>query len=483
MTNLIENPVYESGIFQLETTTPVLGGPVGFNLGVPTTGFANAQAQQLANRTAWLNEESIKASSLIDGNIDAIVSSLPAIVNGKAYFNTSDNRLYFDANGQRYSSVTPKWFEVTLRATGEVYQFDGSTLSISPNAVAYTDALRDDLIAPTGSEEIGHAGGTVSTALDDKVSKSVNSVVTAQIDMNGGGWGKVYDTDLWIAGSNRINPINNSQGLYVQHRVTGDLGGLVHDAAAAELRLVGASNTGAGQSAFEASLVVPGGVNNMGSINALLANFHTTGTPTGTLTEVALCRLSQIPPLAAGFTIGTVYGLVVDSQIVGAVNYGTYSLGQNVFGPIVPKDINTTPLIARGLVGQVNPLISLQNSGASTLFSVAPNGVVSVGGVLTGATMSVNNNNATGATVAARVRAHPSQTVDIFQCQNSAGTPLAGVNKAGGVYTALNTAPADADIVAGQCMFWFDSTNGASALKIKAKQADGTVKTASIPLA
>lgn len=54
MTNLIENPVYESGIFQLETNTPVLGGPVGFNLGVPTTGFSNAQAQQLANRTAYL---------------------------------------------------------------------------------------------------------------------------------------------------------------------------------------------------------------------------------------------------------------------------------------------------------------------------------------------------------------------------------------------------------------------------------------------
>jgi hypothetical protein len=56
MTNLIENPVYESGIFQLETTTPVLGGPVGFNLGVPTTGFSNAQAQQLANRTAYLKD-------------------------------------------------------------------------------------------------------------------------------------------------------------------------------------------------------------------------------------------------------------------------------------------------------------------------------------------------------------------------------------------------------------------------------------------
>lgn len=84
----------------------------------------------------------VKFSYLHDRNIDAIVSSLPAIVNGKAYFNTSDNRLYFDANGQRYSSVTPKWFEVTLRTTGEVYQFDGSTLSIGSTRDM---SLRDEL--------------------------------------------------------------------------------------------------------------------------------------------------------------------------------------------------------------------------------------------------------------------------------------------------------------------------------------------------
>lgn len=70
MTNLIENPVYESGIFQLETATPVLGGPVGFNLGVPTTGFSNAQAQQLANRTAYLNNNKTSSADLAN-NTDA----------------------------------------------------------------------------------------------------------------------------------------------------------------------------------------------------------------------------------------------------------------------------------------------------------------------------------------------------------------------------------------------------------------------------
>lgn len=87
----------------------------------------------------------VKFSYLHDRNIDAIVSSLPAIVNGKAYFNTSDNRLYFDANGQRYSSVTPKWFEVVLRTTGQVYQFDGTTLNLGSTATAYTDEFKADL--------------------------------------------------------------------------------------------------------------------------------------------------------------------------------------------------------------------------------------------------------------------------------------------------------------------------------------------------
>jgi hypothetical protein len=42
----------------------------------------------------------------------------------------------------------------------------------------------------------------------------------------------------------------------------------------------------------------------------------------------------------------------------------------------------------------------------------------------------------------------------------------------------LVSAPADASLAAGQAALWFDATNGAAALNIKAKQADGSVKTA-----
>lgn len=48
MTDLNEALHYEKGIYQLETTDPVVGGPEG---------VSNLQAKQLANRTAWLKQQ------------------------------------------------------------------------------------------------------------------------------------------------------------------------------------------------------------------------------------------------------------------------------------------------------------------------------------------------------------------------------------------------------------------------------------------
>jgi len=53
MANLPETTTYPSGIYQIELTDPVVGGP---------DGISNVQAKQLANRTAWLKE---KADELV----------------------------------------------------------------------------------------------------------------------------------------------------------------------------------------------------------------------------------------------------------------------------------------------------------------------------------------------------------------------------------------------------------------------------------
>lgn len=49
----------------------------------------------------------------------------------------------------------------------------------------------------------------------------------------------------------------------------------------------------------------------------------------------------------------------------------------------------------------------------------------------------------------------------------------------------LHAAPADGSLANGECMLWFDQTNGVgnTKLMLKGKSADGTVKTASIVLA
>lgn len=89
MTNLTESAVWESGIFELETTTPTLGGPPAFSGGSPITGHANTQAQQLANRTQYLkqqitNNNPITAQGdLIIGDTSGLPSKLGKGTNGQ----------------------------------------------------------------------------------------------------------------------------------------------------------------------------------------------------------------------------------------------------------------------------------------------------------------------------------------------------------------------------------------------------------------
>ncbi|HIH0489059.1 TPA: hypothetical protein ACYHOP_000213 [Vibrio cholerae] len=57
MANLNEEPVWEEGIYQFETTDPVEGGPEGID---------NKPTRQLANRTAYLKQEQDKLKDKFD---------------------------------------------------------------------------------------------------------------------------------------------------------------------------------------------------------------------------------------------------------------------------------------------------------------------------------------------------------------------------------------------------------------------------------
>lgn len=86
------------------------------------------------------------------------------------------------------------------------------------------------------------------------------------------------------------------------------------------------------------------------------------------------------------------------------------------------------------------------------------------------------------ATVPLMVKGGASQTADLFQAQTSAGTVVLRFNKGGYFVTSLHAAPADGDLSAGDLALWFDQTDGAGKLMVKAKTANGTVATASVAL-
>jgi hypothetical protein len=236
-----------------------------------------------------------------------------------------------------------------------------------------------------------------------------------------------FDSSVWIAPAPRLDPTVQSQGLYVQHRVTGNLGGKVHDAAASELRVSNATNNGSSSCAHENSVVVTGGVNQIGRLIGTLSNFHCSGTPTGTLDTLQIIRAQQAFDVPAGFTIGEVYGVYIDSQVAGTKNFSLFVDGGDsvLFGRIVPKDSTAKAIDIRSRSDTVanTPLLSVGNSTGSTLFQATSSGTAGVGGTLN-STFWVNNNLSTPGVVALRVRAHPSQTNNIVEVLDGAGAQL-----------------------------------------------------------
>ena len=175
--------------------SPWLEGKYGWNFG--ESGWNSGMDQNL-----------LKFSFLFDKNIDGVVSSLPPVGNGKAYFLTTDSRLYFAVGTVWYSTTVPKWFQFTLKSNGDTYQFNGvsavlvdslsqldsrivsvevtltslgtaayqnteffatsSQLDVAEaSSAAYTDTLRSDMASITGSSNVGHTTGTVASNLNE----------------------------------------------------------------------------------------------------------------------------------------------------------------------------------------------------------------------------------------------------------------------------------------------------------------------------
>lgn len=182
----------------------------------------------------------LKFSFLFDRNVDSIVASLPAAVNGQAHYLTTDNRLYFAVGTTYFSTPVPKWFTVIVRGTGQTHQFNGTSLVqtdtplqldsrldaveltvaslgtaafedieffatqaeldvVEANAATYTDTLRSDLADTSdvnkGSAQVGKATVALSSIfalLSAKQDTSLNYLVREYITNTGSIGGVFY---------------------------------------------------------------------------------------------------------------------------------------------------------------------------------------------------------------------------------------------------------------------------------------------------
>ncbi|MGC0153077.1 hypothetical protein ACPRNU_11500 [Chromobacterium vaccinii] len=89
MANLQETPFWEAGIYQLETSDPVLAGPDGID---------NLQGKQLANRTAYLKQQVDGLQAGTPANLNTLQLLAAAVNNDPKYSGTVDGKLAFKAD-------------------------------------------------------------------------------------------------------------------------------------------------------------------------------------------------------------------------------------------------------------------------------------------------------------------------------------------------------------------------------------------------
>ena len=93
MATLNESAVWEDGIYQLETSDPVLGGPGG---------IANRQAEQLANRTSFLKAQSESHKNTLSQHLKAANPHTQYALKGDSYTKEESDSKYPDKSSVAY---------------------------------------------------------------------------------------------------------------------------------------------------------------------------------------------------------------------------------------------------------------------------------------------------------------------------------------------------------------------------------------------
>ena len=155
MTNLTEQALYEAGVYQLETTDPVLAGPGGID---------NKQAQQLANRTAYLKEKleltSAATSKAIKDGLALKASSSHSHTKAQVGLGNVPN--YAASDSYNSSSTTTLATSKAIKdglALKASSSHSHSTNIINPSSPAVGDVLWAKGLTSYGYTSVAHRAG------------------------------------------------------------------------------------------------------------------------------------------------------------------------------------------------------------------------------------------------------------------------------------------------------------------------------------
>ncbi|WP_199720910.1 phage tail protein [Neisseria chenwenguii] len=194
MANLTETSRWEAGIYQLETSDPVMGGPNGID---------NRPTRELANRTLWLKNEIAKAVQSIGSNKTAADQAIALKANAATLFTAgagltgggslAANRSFALATPSTLNGSTTNW--AGNGATGHTHELAKATPTVAGVAklvntldVSATDAA---LTAAMGKklqdEKLGNSGNQTITNGTLTVGKS-NEWAAVRIPSGAGVW-------------------------------------------------------------------------------------------------------------------------------------------------------------------------------------------------------------------------------------------------------------------------------------------------------
>lgn len=362
-----------------------------------------------------------------------------------------------DANLTGASTDAAKALQTANAYAGQIAQANttaGAAVAIAEGAASDVDEIKGPIDTRLSAVEVaaGYAPGDATDAAMTNIATQENTEFraalnaqsvgrTGQQDMDGtaklhfnGGFTPNYDTVLWIASEQRVNPELNSQGMYIQHRVAGDLHGKVHDAAASELRLSGVTNTGAGQSGHENTIVLSGQGTDANLLSVTLSTFHPDADAAGIVNQINMFRANQVQP-RPGLTVNKAISGFFSSQVIGTENYAVWAEGDSAFARLVAQTPASTAVDIRSRTDQTGDLLAVTTS--ARIFSVTAAGTAHFGAPDAAAWVSVHNRDAARAGL--RVKAHGSQTARVLDVTDSAGNSFVHVASNGDLRTLNKT--------------------------------------------